>query len=193
SAADPGRPGPPTRLSPPVRPAPASWPTRLRRLPRPVRTVAEAVAATGGTADWVNLAYLAAAVCFIVALKGLSSPKTAPRANLGGAARRAAGRRGGVPRRAPAHPAGHRGGHRGRPRGRRAGRPPAADDRDAAARRAVQRRRRRRGGPGRGARAGRPGPRLPAGGRAVHADRRIGVVQRVGVDLREAAGADARP
>ena len=35
---------------------------------------------------WVQLAYLAAAVCFILALKGLSSPKTARRGNLLGAA-----------------------------------------------------------------------------------------------------------
>ncbi len=34
---------------------------------------------------WVQLAYLAAAVCFIVALKGLSSPRTARRGNLVGA------------------------------------------------------------------------------------------------------------
>ncbi len=35
---------------------------------------------------WVQLAYLVAAVCFIVALKGLSSPRTARRGNLVGAA-----------------------------------------------------------------------------------------------------------
>ena len=35
---------------------------------------------------WVQLAYLVAAVCFIVALKGLSSPRTARRGNLIGAA-----------------------------------------------------------------------------------------------------------
>ena len=34
---------------------------------------------------WVQLVYLAAAVCFILALKGLSSPKTARRGNLLGA------------------------------------------------------------------------------------------------------------
>ena len=34
---------------------------------------------------WVDLAYLVAAVCFILALKGLSSPKTARRGNLIGA------------------------------------------------------------------------------------------------------------
>jgi NAD(P) transhydrogenase subunit beta len=38
------------------------------------------------TAGWVELAYLAAAICFIVALKGLSSPRTARRGNLVGAA-----------------------------------------------------------------------------------------------------------
>ena len=38
------------------------------------------------TLVWAQLGYLAAAVCFIVALKGLSSPKTARRGNLIGAA-----------------------------------------------------------------------------------------------------------
>jgi H+-translocating NAD(P) transhydrogenase subunit beta len=38
------------------------------------------------TLAWAQLGYLAAAVCFIVALKGLSSPKTARRGNLIGAA-----------------------------------------------------------------------------------------------------------
>ena len=38
------------------------------------------------TSTWVQLAYLVAAVCFILALKGLSSPKTARTGNLVGAA-----------------------------------------------------------------------------------------------------------
>ncbi|HEX5908590.1 MAG TPA: NAD(P)(+) transhydrogenase (Re/Si-specific) subunit beta, partial [Propionibacteriaceae bacterium] len=38
------------------------------------------------TPAWAQLGYLAAAVCFIVALKALSSPKTARRGNLIGAA-----------------------------------------------------------------------------------------------------------
>ncbi len=38
-----------------------------------------------GTPTWVALAYLLAAVCFILALKGLSSPRTARRGNLIGA------------------------------------------------------------------------------------------------------------
>ena len=38
------------------------------------------------TPPWAHLAYLVAAVCFILALKGLSSPKTARRGNLVGAA-----------------------------------------------------------------------------------------------------------
>ncbi len=38
------------------------------------------------TPTWAQLVYLVAAVCFIVALKGLSSPKTARRGNLIGAA-----------------------------------------------------------------------------------------------------------
>src|SRR5919107_491765 len=35
---------------------------------------------------WAQLAYLLAAICFIVALRGLSSPRTARRGNLIGAA-----------------------------------------------------------------------------------------------------------
>lgn len=35
--------------------------------------------------EWINLAYLIAAILFILGLKGLSSPKTAPRGNLLGA------------------------------------------------------------------------------------------------------------
>jgi NAD(P) transhydrogenase subunit beta len=38
------------------------------------------------TPTWVQLAYLVAAVCFILALRGLSSPRTARRGNLIGAA-----------------------------------------------------------------------------------------------------------
>jgi H+-translocating NAD(P) transhydrogenase subunit beta len=38
------------------------------------------------TPAWAQLGYLAAAICFIIALKGLSSPKTARRGNLIGAA-----------------------------------------------------------------------------------------------------------
>ena len=38
------------------------------------------------TPAWAQLGYLAAAICFILALKGLSSPKTARRGNLIGAA-----------------------------------------------------------------------------------------------------------
>jgi NAD(P) transhydrogenase subunit beta len=34
---------------------------------------------------WAQLAYLAAAICFILALKGLSGPKTARKGNLIGA------------------------------------------------------------------------------------------------------------
>ncbi len=38
------------------------------------------------TPTWAQLAYLVAAVCFILALKGLSSPRTARNGNLIGAA-----------------------------------------------------------------------------------------------------------
>jgi NAD(P) transhydrogenase subunit beta len=41
---------------------------------------------TGSTSVWVDLAYLIAAVCFILALRGLASPRTARRGNLIGAA-----------------------------------------------------------------------------------------------------------
>ena len=41
------------------------------------------------TPTWAQLAYLVAAVCFILALKGLSSPKTARNGNLVGCRRRA--------------------------------------------------------------------------------------------------------
>ena len=40
---------------------------------------------------WVQLVYLVAAVCFILALKGLSSPKTARNGNLLGAVGAVAG------------------------------------------------------------------------------------------------------
>ena len=40
------------------------------------------------TPTWVQLVYLACAVCFILALKGLSGPKTARTGNLIGAAAR---------------------------------------------------------------------------------------------------------
>jgi NAD(P) transhydrogenase subunit beta len=49
-----------------------------------VTSAAQSAAQSG--AAWVDIAYLVAAVCFIVALKGLSSPKTARRGNLIGAA-----------------------------------------------------------------------------------------------------------
>ena len=42
--------------------------------------------ATGTLPGWVQIGYLLAAVCFIVALKGLSSPRTARAGNfIGGA------------------------------------------------------------------------------------------------------------
>ena len=104
---------------------------------------------------WAQLVYLAAAVCFILALKGLSGPKTARNGNLIGAvaavvacalpffyAR---------PRPRAADPRGRRGRHgRGRVR-----RPHRADDPDAADGGAVQRRRWRGGGARRDHRAAR--------------------------------------
>ena len=96
------------------------------------------------------LLYLAAAVFFILALKGLSSPRTARRGNLIGAFG-ALARRGhrvllDAARQRPVDPRRHRGRvRRGRTRG-----PAREDDPDAAARRPVQRRG-RRGGRARGA------------------------------------------
>ena len=75
------------------------------------------------TPTWAQLAYLLAAVCFIVALKGLSSPSTARRGNLIGAAGAALACmivRARTP--PPCHP--HPGGDSGRYRSRRAGRLP---------------------------------------------------------------------
>ena len=75
------------------------------------------------TPTWVQLAYLACAVCFILALKGLSGPKTARTGNLLGAAAAVVACRGAVllprPRPRPADPGGDRGRH-GRRRRRRA-------------------------------------------------------------------------
>ena len=94
----------------------------------------------------VTVCYIIAAVLFILALKGLSNPRTARRANLLGAAGAALAvlaymlsvelRNLGLDPRRDRRRLGHRG-HR---------RPPRADDADAAARRGLQRRRRRRRG-----------------------------------------------
>ncbi|HEX2176456.1 MAG TPA: NAD(P)(+) transhydrogenase (Re/Si-specific) subunit beta [Nocardioidaceae bacterium] len=51
-----------------------------------VALAAAAEGASAGLPGWVQLGYLVAAICFIVALKGLSSPRTARRGNLLGAA-----------------------------------------------------------------------------------------------------------
>ena len=109
----------------------------------------DAVSADLG-AGW---SYLVAAVCFILALKGLSSPRTARNGNLIGAAGAVlacvtvffADDLDHVPPILVAIAVGTV--HRLRRR------PPGPDDPDAAAGRAVQRRRRRRGGAGRPARA----------------------------------------
>ena len=148
---------------------------------------------------WAQLTYLAAAVCFILALKGLSGPKTARNGNLIGAV--AAVVACAVPffyARPRPRPADPRGG-RGRHRRRRLRRPHRADDPDAADGGAVQRRRRRRGRAGRAARAARDhrvvrcGPRrrlVHAGRHGVHGARRVGVVRRLDHHLRQAAGPD---
>ena len=56
--------------------------------PMPARPTKEMPAIRGGGLMiplWVQLAYLAAAICFVLALKGLSSPKTARQGNIIGA------------------------------------------------------------------------------------------------------------
>ena len=67
------------------------------------RAEARRRAPTGRPADertptWVALAYLLAAVCFILALKGLSSPRTARRGQPDRCVRRGPGHRHAVPR-----------------------------------------------------------------------------------------------
>ena len=101
------------------------------------------------------LGYLVAAVCFILALKGLSSPATARRGNLIGAGGAVLACVVVVPRRGPRPHGADPGGDRGRHRARGPGCAPGRDDPDAAAGGAVQRRRRSGRGAGRRARADR--------------------------------------
>ena len=122
---------------------------------------------------WAQLLYLLCAVCFILALKGLSGPKTARNGNLIGAV--AAVLACAIPffyadlDHVPLILAAIAVGSVGR-RGRR---PRGADDPDAADGGAVQRRRRWRGRAGRAARAARDHRgRSPARRRDVHAGRR---------------------
>ena len=130
---------------------------RMLLMFRPRRPPSKALESDGAgavTPVWAQLGYLVAAVCFILALKGLSSPKTARRGNLIGAA-------GAVlacvivfaatdlDHLVPILVAIAR-----RHRGRGARRLPGADDPDAPAGRPVQRRRRRRRGHRRPGRAG---------------------------------------
>ena len=89
------------------------------------------------------------------------------------------------------------GGDRARHRVRRARRAAGADDGDAAARRAVQRRRRRRGRDRRARRVpvrrrGEPAS-VALAASVVHRPHRLGLVQRLGHHLPEAAGADDLP
>ena len=142
-----------------------------------------------------SLAYLVAAVCFILALKGLSSPQHRPPRQPDRCLRRP-GRRGhGVPVHGPRQP------DRDPRRDRRrlgAGRPASRsgeDDPDAAAGGAVQRRRRWRGRAGGAARARRGRRRRPGipSRRGVHGAGRRGVVLRLGRHVPQAAGADDHP
>ena len=116
---------------------------------------AEDEARVSGTPVWVQLAYLVAAVCFILALKGLSSPRTRARGNLIGAVGAVSPASSSSSTRDLDHVVpilvAIAVGYGGRVRRR----PPGADDPDAAARGAVQRCRRRRRGAGRAARAAR--------------------------------------
>ena len=104
---------------------------------------------------WAQLLYLLGAVCFILALKGLSGPKTARNGNLIGAFAAVLAVRAPVLLRRPRPRAADPGGDRGRHGRRRLRRPHRADDPDAADGGAVQRRRRRRGRAGGAARAAR--------------------------------------
>ena len=143
--------------------------------------------------EWTALLYLVAAVCFILALKGLSSPTTARRGNAIGAAGALRRRRHRVLLSAAgkysAHPRRHRRGLRDRrPRG-----PAGADDPDAPTGGALQRRRRR----GRRARRGTgtwpPGGSLGPPGRRLHHAGGRGVLRRLRGDRGQAAGAHQHP
>ena len=59
----------------------------VRKKPKPAGAAGRPDRGCRMTPTWVQLAYLACAVCFILALKGLSGPKTARAGNLLGAAR----------------------------------------------------------------------------------------------------------
>ena len=158
------------------------------------------------TPVWAQLGYLAAAVCFIVALKGLSSPRTARRGNLIGAAGAvlacvivfAAGDLD--------HSAADPGRDRHRHRDRGGRRLPGADDPDAPAGRPVQRRRRRGRGHRRAGRAGHVLDRLPVndvatpsppvfrpGHHRLHHRGRVGQLRRLDRHVPQAAGADDHP
>ena len=144
--------------------------------------------------EWSAILYLVAAVCFILALKGLSSPKARPPRQPDRRGRRARRARDGVPVDEARQPAVDPRRDRGRLRDRRSRVAPGQDDPDAAARRAVQRRRRRRGGPGRAARAAalREDP-WSALAVDLHGARRRGLVRRLVRHLRQAAGAHDDP
>ena len=124
-----------------------------RKKPKPRRP--RPTASGGLMPTWVQLVYLACAVCFILALKGLSGPKTARAGNLLGAAAAVVAfvlpfiylDLDHVPLILVAIAVGTVGRRRRRAEG--------ADDADAADGGAVQRRRRRRGGAGGAARAAR--------------------------------------
>ena len=146
---------------------------------------------------WAQLVYLLCAVCFILALKGLSGPKTARAGNLIGAAAAVVAVRAAVllPRRPrPRRP--DPGRDRGRHRRRRLRRAAGPDDPDAADGGAVQRRRRRRGRAGRAARARtRSRGRAPTSAGSSWSRRRsrsssAGLLRRLGGHLRQAAGPD---
>ena len=145
-----------------------------------------------------NLLYLVTIVCFVLALRFLSSPTTARRGNWVGAFGMAWAI--GVTLALPGVHLNWRiivGAAIGAVFGA-VGRAQGEDDRDAADGGAVQRRRRRRGGtrvargvPQPRARAGPPARRHLAGDRPVGADR-VGLVRRLDGRVREAAGADLR-
>ena len=142
---------------------------------------------------WTALLYLAAAVCFILALRGLSSPRTARRGNLIGALRCPDRRRHRVPLRPARQHSLDPGRHRRGIRGGGAGGTAREDDADAPAGGAVQRCGRRCCGAGGAPGTAPRGGSLGAAGHRVHAPGGCGVLRRIRGHVRQAAGTDDHP
>ena len=119
-----------------------------------------------------NLLYLVTIICFVLALRFLSSPTTARRGNWIGAAGMAVAIGVTLAQHERAHRLADHRRRRDRRRLRSGRRAQGEDDRDAADGGAVQRRRRRRGG----ARLARRVPHLRARARALHVDVALAIV-----------------